>query len=791
MKALLTRKKIGLFFIILAFCLFAILSRRVPEELPAPEIVEKVVEECSKIPTPIGDDQAVSRGMAAKMLALIFMSPAEINSMPSQHPFDDIAGHIHFPYINAVYALGIMRGNGETFMPDAALSFGQAQSLLRLLEKEATLADIAEPSLPISYALWVELYKQLLEGLSAYRTIYEAFGISSLDIIVLATSANSPLPAGHLISDRGPLSHGGLTMDAYIDRQLRVLVRDQEIIALSALLSERPTLRNAYIVEASQEGIRLFAGGAERFFYSQAEVSGVIADVIIKDGQALSVVPLEEEISGTLLRISDSGLELSGAFLPLSQDFKVYDVSEGTVRRRSQANLIVGTNAARFFVRDGVAQAGLITHREFPEQIRVVIGTSNFAGLVHNSLSITSTGDFWVTAGASDADRLAELASGQRFTISDIENTDLFGYPRLFFHTAPEDRLQLTGLGRHNTNPRYRGVIEVAREPGGYSVVNVLCLEEYLYAVVPSEMPSGYGLEASKVQAVTARSFAVHQVMANRFHALGGNIDDSVMSQVYNNIAENDISIEAVEATRGLVLWYGDQVVQANFFSTSAGMTANSGEVWAFGQVFPGATPTFLRARPQGINNMPSSLSNEAQAAAFFRRRDFPEAYDSHSPWFRWYVEMTAAEIAASVNARHSVGNLEALQVVSRGEGGNIMELKVIGDKAEVVIVTEFNIRNALRPARAADGERDIPLRRGDGSVLLNHSMLPSAFFSFEKQFDEEGVLETVFFFGGGHGHGVGMSQNGVRGMVERGYGFEDILAHFYPGTVVGAYVYF
>jgi len=325
-------------------------------------------------------------------------------------------------------------------------------------------------------------------------------------------------------------------------------------------------------------------------------------------------------------------------------------------------------------------------------------------------------------------------------------------------------------------------MIEIAREAGGYSVVNVLSLEEYLYAVVPSEMPSGYGLEASKVQAVTARSFAVQQISTNRFHAWGGNIDDSVMSQVYNNVPENDISIQAVDATQGLVIWYGDEIVQSNFFSTSSGMTANSGEVWVSGNVFPGYTPTFLRARPQ-FPGLAPDLSNETHAAAFFRNQIMPEAYDSHSPWFRWQVEMTPAEISSSVNAVHHIGNLQSMQVIRRGEGGNIMELRVTGDTAEVSVRTELRIRNLLRPARAADGDRDIPLRRHDGSVLLNHSMMPSAFFSFEKIFNEDNELERIIFHGGGHGHGVGMSQNGVRGMVDRGYSFEEILGHFYPET--------
>ena len=830
MKARISRKKILLFIIlsVFIFMLPKILNLSGETGRENGEIPEYIYTEGSlytvgytaAVPglAPVGDDQPVSRGMAAKMLSLAFKDIEDIHTAQLAHPFVDVAPYGWYAaYVNAAYTLGIMRGGGDRFIPDAPLTIGQAQILLRVIAPQNALAfaNIPDHNIPISYALWVDLYKQMLEGLSDGRTIYEAFGIIAMDIIILATSANSSLPEGHLISDRGPLRHRGLIMDAYIDQQLRVLVKDREIVALDSLISKQPVLKNVYITDTDREGITVFAGGAERLFYLEnANVQpGIIADVTINDGRVLSLTPFLESISGTLLRVSDNELEIKGLGLfPIGPDFKVYDISAGPARLRSRANLIVGTDSARFYLREGTVGAGVITHEEFPEYIRVVIGTSNFAGLIHNSITVTSTGNFWITTGAANEERLLELAPGQRFTVSDIENTNLLGHPRLFVHTGPGDSLQLTGLERNwpqGASPRYRGVIEIARETGGYSVINVLCLEKYLYAVLPSEMPSGYGVEVSKVQAVTARSFAVHQIMTNRFHAFGGNIDDSVMSQVYNNVPENDVSIEAVEATRGLVLWYGDQIVRANFFSTSAGMTANSGDVWASGAAFPGHTPAFLQARPQFAGEA-ADLSNEAQAAAFFRNLDL-DAYDNHSPWFRWQVEMTPSEIAASVNSQlearyaanpalirilgedgewhrgsvSSIGNLQNLQVMRRGEGGNVMELRVTGDRADVAVATEFNVRSILRPARGPDGDRDITLRRHDGSALLNHSMLPSGFFTFEKIFDEAGELERVVFYGGGHGHGVGMSQNGVKGMAKRGYSFDEILKHFYPGTVL------
>ena len=781
-----SRIKIGLIVIVIAcgLMLYYVFQRESAAQLDEPLYAVEYVAVLDHSPSPVGDDQPLSRAMAAKMLSIIFYSIDEIYGAAQAHPFEDVApDRWYAPYINAVYGLELMRGNNGRFMPDSPLTIGQAQILLRAVDPDnaPSFANIPNPDSPISYALWVELYKQLLEGISGAQTIYGAFGIKALDIIVLATSTNSGLPAGKLVSDIGAFGHAGLTMDYYIDKQIRVLVKEREIIAINTLLSSQPVLKSAYIVQINADGINAFVGGVERFFFgdSLGLGTGAIADLHIYNGRLLAASPVVESVSGKLLRASYQAIEIQGqGIFALDSNFQIYDISEGYPRRRDISNLIVGTSSAHFYLQDGVITSGVITHEEFPEQIRVVIGTSNFAGLVHSSVSITSTGNFWITAGCDE--KLLELTPGQRFTISDIENTDLLGHPRLFFHS--DDVLQLTGLGRNwpqGASPRYRGIIEVAREDGGYSIVNVLCIEEYLFAVVPSEMPSSYGLEAAKVQAVTARSFAVHQIMANRFHALGGNVDDSVMSQVYNNIPENEISIQAVEETRGLILWYGDDVVRANFFSTSAGVTANAGEVWASGSTFPGHTPNFLQSRPQ-FPGYPIDLSDETRAAAFFRN-DTIDAYDSHSPWFRWTLEMTPAEIAASVNAQSEtpIGNFIDMRVLRRGEGGNIMELLIIGDQAEITVLTELNIRNMLRPSRAASGDRDIVVSRHDGSTLLNLSMLPSAFFTFEV------TDEVITFHGGGHGHGVGMSQTGVRGMVDRGYSFEEILAHFYPNVMI------
>jgi len=280
---------------------------------------------------------------------------------------------------------------------------------------------------------------------------------------------------------------------------------------------------------------------------------------------------------------------------------------------------------------------------------------------------------------------------------------------------------------------------------------------------------------ASKVQAVTARSFAYHQMHTQPFRAYGAHVADSIFSQVYNNLPENDTSIAAVNATRGQILTYNGEIVLANYFSTSGGTTANFGEVWARGGEFPSHTPTYLTAAPQFCIDEynPGDLRVEKYADAFLRSTCVP-GFDRESPWFRWQVRLTAAQLSLAT----SLEQLQAIEIIRRGQGGNIMEIRLTGTDDIAYVKTEFNIRTLLAP-------HSVPVTRHDGSYVSNLTMLPSAFFTIEKETDADGNLAAITFYGGGHGHGVGMSQNGAVALLNRGFTYLQVLEHYYPGTQV------
>ena len=147
----------------------------------------------------------------------------------------------------------------------------------------------------------------------------------------------------------------------------------------------------------------------------------------------------------------------------------------------------------------------------------------------------------------------------------------------------------------------YRGTFEVSVEAGKLQVVNAVGLEQYLYGVVPAEVPDDWPAEALKAQAVVARSYALS-------HLHGGAFDlyPDTRSQVYLGVPEEEDSTSAaVNATAGQVVLYNGKVASTYYHSTSGGRTASIADVW------PGEAP------------IPYLVS-------------VPDPYDTASPYHDW-----------------------------------------------------------------------------------------------------------------------------------------------------------
>ena len=151
-------------------------------------------------------------------------------------------------------------------------------------------------------------------------------------------------------------------------------------------------------------------------------------------------------------------------------------------------------------------------------------------------------------------------------------------------------KIRVRQIHRSQGVPWYRGSLEVVKTVEGLVLINELPLEEYLYGVLPSEMPASYPMEALKAQAICARTYAHACLQKAKQPAYGAHVDDSVSYQVYGNLAENEQTTQAVRETEGLFLFQKEKTADADsnrkvladtyYYSTSWGLGTDTA-IWS------------------------------------------------------------------------------------------------------------------------------------------------------------------------------------------------------------------
>ena len=349
-----------------------------------------------------------------------------------------------------------------------------------------------------------------------------------------------------------------------------------------------------------------------------------------------------------------------------------------------------------------------------------------------------------------DGSRIAVVPAGQTWRIStsgsfvSLASPGGWTSPPLDAMTvAPEDvRAPLRVNGR-----RYRGLLEVLRGNGGLTLINRLGVEAYLLGVVSAEMGRRSGNEeaALQAQAVVSRTYALRNL--GRWKALGFDLTASVNDQVYGGLdGETPEGRLAVADTRGQVVTYNGGLIEAFFYSTCGGRTADGAEV------FRGAARPYLRSIPDwGEHGL---------------------VYCSISPRYRWHEEWTSEALLATLQRNlppvagvrsEEVARVTDVRVARRTSSGRVDQL-AIGLGGPDIRVDGLSIRKVLRPA--------------SGELLRSNA--------FNLTATGAGRLVTHLTVDGmGSGHGVGFCQWGAVGRARAGQGFQQILAAYFPGTRV------
>jgi stage II sporulation protein D len=314
---------------------------------------------------------------------------------------------------------------------------------------------------------------------------------------------------------------------------------------------------------------------------------------------------------------------------------------------------------------------------------------------------------------------------------------------------------------------RYRGVAEVRRNASGsLAGINEVAIEPYLYGVVPHELSPVLWpeVEALKAQSVAARTYALSGL--GKRAADGYDLLATTADQVYGGYdAEHPVSSAAVDATAGIVATYGGLLIQALFHSTSGGHTANNEDV------FSSAPVPYLRGvvdAERGSSQIVLDSLRRGPAAPNLRGLRNGDYEAQWSRYHRWTFEWSMDEITAVISAfaGQPVGRVTEINVLSRATSGRVTEIEYVTEAGAFRDVRD-RIRSSLRYINA----------NGQPANLL------STLFVIDPVLDRQsGEVVGYRAFGGGWGHGVGLSQTGAVGMAARGASFERILSHYYQG---------
>ena len=578
-------------------------------------------------------------------------------------------------------------------------------------------------------------------------------------------------------------------------------------------------LQNVYIENVTDTEITVFDGERktykwqDNFMPLNTVAIGRIVDITITDGVVSEVIYKDsKKINDKVISISrGEGIELENAgYLAFSENMKIYKLY-GELSRVTEEEIRIGYNFADFCVEDGKISAILLTREESMEYIRVLIKSSDYTSDYHEELIVSADSDFIIRYGKEDAYTEELCKAGEEITINKDSNYFKNGVDRIkIIPTILTGKVNVLNVNRSQGIPAYRGNIEVQCNDKGLVVINEVLLEEYLYSVVPSEMPANYPLEALKAQAICARTYAYSHMLNPGIPSVGAHVDDSTGYQVYNNIMEQTATTTAVKETAGQLLYAEGAPVSTYYYSTSCGFGSDE-HVWrsetAPELFYLSATSVSREAMNAGLTGTEhtsiytaDSMKEEAMFAQFL---DYPTEthFEEDESWYRWRYDVTdmdSDKLLNALKARYAVnnkfvlrlsdgeyisapveelGDIKSIEIVKRGAGGVAEELVIEGEHATYKVITELFIRYVL-----CDGQTKV--RRQDGSLVEMTSLLPSGYFVITPIF-EDGEIEGYSLYGGGFGHGVGMSQNGAKNMANAGYTAEQILTFFYKGSTL------
>lgn len=584
-------------------------------------------------------------------------------------------------------------------------------------------------------------------------------------------------------------------------------------------------LSNVWIVEEGVEGLKVFYEGEEwEYPWGIPYEEGVVlreqvADLTLTDGNITEIKLKKERINGRLLSAGQDWVEIEGyGKLKLADEYRGYRLYDSLTMCDIE-DLIYGYNFTDFCIENEEICALLMVKEEVMQYIRVLLRNSDFEGIFHESVLLTADTDFTVSYMADEEYVSEKYVAGEEIEFTQ-DGVFLAGGRVQITPDVLTGKIIIKSMKRNQGIPSYRGTVEMINAEEGIVVINQVLLEEYLYSVVPSEMPSTYPEEALKAQAICARTYGYGHMEHAGYPKFGAHVDDSTLYQVYNNIREQATTTAAVKNTYGQLLCTAEgKLAETYYYSTSCGMGSDA-TVWktesALSIDYLEATAINKRTMEEKLKalyergeqasevestgNVGERMKEEAYFYDFITGSD-PDDFEVDETWYRWTYEVAEIDsdtIQQRLQDRYNSnknrvltledgeyvsrevenpGEICDIRIVKRGSGGVADELVITGSENTYKVITEHNIRYVMDNGEAA-------VIRQDGGKSSFPTLLPSGYFVIVPQ-KEDDIITGYRLIGGGFGHGVGMSQNGAKEMAKCGYTAEEILLFFYKNCLI------
>jgi peptidoglycan hydrolase-like amidase/tetratricopeptide (TPR) repeat protein len=305
----------------------------------------------------------------------------------------------------------------------------------------------------------------------------------------------------------------------------------------------------------------------------------------------------------------------------------------------------------------------------------------------------------------------------------------------------------------------YRGKLVVLRQSQGLRLNNVLPMEDYLASVVPAEMPAEWPMEALKAQAVVARTDSLRR--HGTHWKQGFDVCNTPHCAEYAGVhSEDPRALEALSATAGQLLYRGSHLAPAFYSHACGGVTQDVADAWGGGKdIFaescgiydePGNTVTCIRLPfpPRviraWIGSQPDVLCADPKYSGIAS--------------FRWVKIFSQDELKTMLNPRFHLGTIQKLEVLERSRSGYVRSLRISGNNGSITL----------------QGDRVRTHLGGLRSNLFMILAIPE---------ERGGYPVRWVFWGAGWGHGVGFCQAGSAAMADKGYAYQEILQHYFPGS--------